>query len=203
MQSLGLIVLAAGGSSRLGQPKQLLPFGDTSLIRHACQCALGTPHRPLVVVLGAHEESCRRELAGLSLTMASNSQWETGLASSLALGLQTLEEIAPAVSGALILLHDQPLVTPTMLEQLVRLWDPPKILISAASYGDRAGVPAVFARSLFAQLRALRGDEGARKIILQYREQTAVLTLPDSLDDIDTPEDYQRMLRALPSDPAA
>jgi CTP:molybdopterin cytidylyltransferase MocA len=191
MQSPGIILLAAGGSSRMGHPKQLLPFGPTTLLRHACQTALETSFRPVVVVLGAEAEKCAAEISGLSLTCAINPQWEEGMGGSIRIGIETLEHISPAAERALILLHDQPLISATHLLDLAKLCRPPDSLIAASAYDETCGVPAVFDRSLFPELKALPATEGARKVIMRHRDRVTTLPLPEAASDVDTPEDYQ------------
>jgi molybdenum cofactor cytidylyltransferase len=177
----------------MGRPKQLLPFGKISLLRHAAETALATSFSPVVIVLGAEREACAAEIAGLPVLTAINSDWEQGMGSSLRAGVEMLEKHAPAVEGVLILLHDQPRVAAGTLRALVGLWEPPRHPIAAAFYGDAPGVPAVFDRSFFPDLKNLRGPEGAKKIILRHASAVASLNVPEAGDDIDSPEDYRRV----------
>jgi molybdenum cofactor cytidylyltransferase len=177
----------------MGRPKQLLPFGKISLLRHAAETALATGFSPVVVVLGAEREACAAEVAGLPVLTAANLDWEQGMGSSLRAGVEMLEENAPAVEGVLVLLHDQPRVAATTLRALVELWEPPRHPIAAAFYGGALGVPAVFDRSFFPDLKNLRGSEGAKKILLRHASTVASLDVPEAADDIDSPEDYRRV----------
>ncbi len=185
----GAIVLAAGGSRRMGRPKQLLPFGGGTLLRHACRTVLDTPFRPVVVVLGAEAERCREEIGHLPVQVVVNPHWDDGMAGSLRAGIEALEGDA-SVEAALVVLADQPRVTADDLVRLAALAtaDVP----AAAGYGEVVGVPAVFPRRLFGELKALEGDTGARKVLA--RHAPALLPLPGAGLDLDTPADYARLV---------
>ncbi len=189
---VGIVLLAAGGSIRMGQPKQLLPYRGATLLRHAAATALATGCQPVVVVLGAEAEACAEVLAALPVAVVKNEAWSQGMAGSLRCGVETLEKIAPETQAALVLLHDQPLITPALLQNLITLWDPPGTLISAAFYSGSPGVPALFDRQLFAELKALTGAEGAKKVLTRNAAVLATLEMPEALADIDSPEDYLR-----------
>ncbi len=193
MRNIGIVLLAAGGSSRMGRPKQLLPFGGTTLLRHAVETARATKLSPIVVVLGAEAEACRAELRGLTVTLAQNDHWSAGLGGSIRAGVEELERVAPAAEAALIMLQDQPRITSASLGDLVQLWSPEGCTIAAAFYGGRTGVPAVFGRRHFAELKALDGSGGAKGILARHDADVAKLELPEALDDIDSPEDYARL----------
>jgi molybdenum cofactor cytidylyltransferase len=196
MHKIGIILLAAGGSARMGRAKQLLPFGKTTLLRHAAETALATGFSPVVVVLGAEAEACRTELEGLSVAVARNEDWSRGMGGSLRTGVEELERMAPDIEAALVMLHDQPRISATALRDLANLWRPEGGTIAAALYGGTAGVPAVFDRRHFAELKALEGGGGAKGILARHDAGVAKLELPEALDDIDSPEDYERLSRA-------
>ena len=191
---VGLILLAAGESRRMGRAKQLLPFADTTLIRHACQTALATPARPVVVVLGANGDACASEIADLPVTCTRNPAWTEGMSGSLRAGLACLVELAPQITGAVILLVDQPLVSASDVTALLAAWEPLRTPIAAAAYDGVLGVPAVFSRALFPDLAALRGQEGARVVIARHAAGMASVAIPAATHDLDTHEDYRRTL---------
>lgn len=193
MRSIGIILLAAGGSTRMGRPKQLLPFEETTLVRHAAKTAVATGFSPVVVVLGAEMEACRRELDDLPVTIASHPEWSEGMGSSLRVGVEALEKILPGVEAVLVVLHDQALVSPQALQKLAELWNPPEHEIAAAFYDGTPGVPAVFSRSFFPELKALRGNSGAKKILLRHAAGMATLEMPEAMEDVDSPGDYERL----------
>ncbi len=196
MSSIGLILLAAGGSRRLGSPKQLLrDEGGLSLIRRAAQAAAASQCRPIVAVLGASAEDIRPELAGLPLTVAINPDWQTGMASSLQMGLNSLEA-AQTFDAVVVMLCDQPAVTGALLDALIAAYQATGHSIVACEYGETVGVPALFDQVLFAPLAALTGDEGARRVIRGYRGPISRLPFPEGLLDIDIPQDISALRRA-------
>ena len=192
MRRPGLIILAAGGSSRMGEPKQLLPWGDSTLLRHACNTACHTGCAPVVLVLGCAAEPCRRTCEDLPLTIVENPEWAQGLGSSLAAGVRALLATDPATTGALIMLADQPAVSPALLELLIAQWEPPAWPIAAVQYGGDGGVPALFDRSYFPELLGLREDRGARALIARERFRVALMEGGSCLLDVDTPSAYRQ-----------
>ena len=191
--SIGTILLAAGGSERMGRPKQLLPFAGTTLLRRAALTALATRFTPVVVVLGAAAEACRAEIGDLAVVPVEHGAWREGMGSSLRAGVEALEKIAPDTSAALVLLHDQPLIEAAALHKLAALWRLPQAPIAAAFYGGNPGVPAIFGREFFPELKIFAGTEGAKKTLLRHADRMALLDLPEAAEDIDSPADYRRL----------
>ena len=189
LSRVGLVLLAAGGSRRLGSPKQLVQNSEgKSLVRQAAETALGSVCRPVAAVLGANADSAAAELAGLDLTVTVNSDWQTGLASSLKAGLAALLEQGP-LDAVVVMLCDQPRVTPALLNSLLTASAETGCQIAACEYGGALGVPALFARPLFPDLQALTGDEGARRVLRAYSGQIAKIPFPGGALDIDTATD--------------
>jgi CTP:molybdopterin cytidylyltransferase MocA len=193
VSAIGVIVLAAGGSTRMGQPKQLLPFRGTTLLRHAAQTALATGFAPVVVVLGAVAEQCCEQLEGLPVETIVNERWEEGMGGSIGAGTAFLQKRAPQTKAALVMLHDQPLITAERLRELTSAWRPPEIKVAASAYSGTVGVPAVFDRDLFPELAALRGKAGAQKIIRTHGDRLATVPMPEAETDVDTPGDLERL----------
>jgi CTP:molybdopterin cytidylyltransferase MocA len=168
---IATLVLAAGCSSRLGRPKQLLPYAGVTLLRHAALTALEAALGPVIVVLGCHEAECRECLAGLPVRVLSNPRFPEGMGSSLACGMQAVNEAEQR--AVLVTLCDQPCVTSGDLRALAaRLADG---TIAASSYHDVVGPPALFAATHFARLRALHGTQGARAL---FRDQADLIKVP-------------------------
>ena len=190
---IAAVILAAGGSTRLGSPKQLLEYRGRSLLRHAMETVLATRCRPVIVVLGAGAERLRDELAGLDVQAIENPEWRNGMGTSIRRGIGRLEAIAPDADGALLMLCDQPLVRPEMLESLVQVFQEKRGTCHgvAATYGGTRGVPALFGREMFAGLRALPDETGAKSLLRQPGVEIAEVAMPAAATDIDTREQYE------------
>jgi molybdenum cofactor cytidylyltransferase len=198
MAGAGLIILAAGASTRLGRPKQLVPFAGRSLLRHGAATALASVCRPVAVVLGAQADRLETELTGLSVTIVKNSKWETGISSSIHAGLAAMtlrggDGGAGDVNSIVIMLCDQPLVSSGLLDRLVEVQGLTGRGIVAAEYGGTVGVPALFGRQYFAELAALTGDRGAKGIMARHAADVERVPFPQGSLDIDTEEDCQRL----------
>jgi molybdenum cofactor cytidylyltransferase len=177
----------------MGQPKQLLPIAGRPLVAHAAEAALASPAWPVVVVLGAHAEKIRPALARLPLLIAQNPGWAEGLASSIRAGLATLETFSRTLDAVLIAPADLPAFSAGAIAKLVAALHATGHSIAAARYAGRLGSPALFARSHFASLRALRGDEGARPLLAAHAGAIAAVDLPELALDLDTPADYEKL----------
>lgn len=184
-----LMILAAGASTRLGRPKQLLRFRGRTLLRHAAETALASVCRPVVVVLGAFAERLSRELAGLPVTVAVNLQWNEGMSSSIRAGLKALAPERDGPDAVVIMLCDQPLVSAQFLDRLVAIHQSTGKGIVAAEYGGEGGVPALFSRAYYPDLAALSGSRGAKPLIVKYAMHAEQISLPEAAFDIDRQED--------------
>lgn len=185
--------MAAGGSSRLGQPKQLLQFKGKTLLRHAAEAMAGSRCDPVVVVLGAETESSASEIEGLPVSVCVNENWQIGMSSSIKTGLAQLIERSPDIDAVLISLCDQPFVTAEMLNRFVEKFAAGRAVVVAAKYNGVAGVPALFSRELFGELSRLDGDKGARDLI-RRRADIETIEVPEAGIDIDTQADRDLLL---------
>ena len=194
MSPVAGILLAAGGSTRLGSPKQLLVYEGRSLLRRAAETLLATGCRPVVVVLGAAAARLAPELAGLDVSTVINTGWERGMGSSLRLGLAALSP-GPEIDAVLLSLCDQPFIGPAVLRRLLAAQPvTPGCAIAAAEYGGTLGVPVVFGREHFAELAALPDDAGAKPVLQRHAAHVAAVPMPEAATDIDTVEQYERLL---------
>ena len=188
------VLLAAGGSRRLGVAKQLIRHRTRTLLAHAVAAARGAvPRAPLIVVVGAEALRVRLALrrASWRARVVGNSRWREGMAESLRLGLGAVPRTATA---ALVLLVDQPRVDAAAIARLVAAWRRRPGVPAAARYDERIGVPAVLPRRQWSALKELRGDEGARALLRGHVAPTLV-DMPEAALDIDTPNDLERLRR--------
>jgi len=186
------IIVAAGESRRLGQPKQLLPWRDSTLLAHAVTEAAAVCER-VIVVTGAARETVENAVPADLAECVFNPDWRVGMGTSIAAGVR----LADDADAALLLLCDQPLIGRDDLAALLALWQNAPAVPAAAAYAGAAGVPAVFPRSWFARLTALRGDHGARALLRDNNGMPAAaiptLEMPSAATDIDTLEDLERL----------
>lgn len=184
------ILLAAGASRRLGQPKQLLLHGGETLLRRSARLALEAGFRPLRVVLGAEVERCREALKGLDVEILFNPQWEAGMGWSIRTGMADLGREAEAV---LLLVCDQTNLEIDLLNRIRACHEAHPDRILASRYAGVRGIPALFPRRCFDLLEALSGDRGARNL-LQEGEVLEV-PFPGGEQDVDSPSDLSGLLR--------
>jgi len=191
MSSIGLIVLAAGASARLGRPKQLLPIAGCSLLRHAARTALSSICRPVVVVLGAQARLLEKELHDLPVAAIRNPLWETGIGSSICAGLRTLP--ASELLAVIFMVCDQPMVSPELLNRLAAVHQNAAKGIVASEYSGTMGVPALFGRKYFAELAALPPGGGAKSLMVKHQDDLQAVPFPEGALDVDTTEDALRL----------
>lgn len=182
----GVVLLAAGGSRRLGQAKQLLEFGGESLVHRAARLALATAPGDAVLVLGAHADAVLAGVATLALRPVQCADWERGMGTSLRAGLAAL---SPDCAGALVLLCDQPDLDAAHLHALVQAWRLEPTRAAASAYAGVLGVPALLPRAWFAELAALDGDRGARDLLRQRAADVRAVPCAPLSRDIDVPAD--------------
>lgn len=183
------IVLAAGASSRMGRPKMLLPLGGTTLLASVAQALLDGGLARVVVVLGHEARAVRREARlpeDTRLDVVVNDGWASGMASSLRRGLEACAD----ADAALVALGDQPGMTADRVRRIVAAWAPGGSLVLPVQDG-RAGHPVLFARRLWPELAALRGDVGGKEVVLRHLAE-AVQIEAEPLADLDTEDDLQR-----------
>lgn len=188
----GAVVLAAGASTRMGSPKQLIVHEGEPMVRRAAIAAADADTDPVIVVLGANAELVAPSLSGLTPPVMTvvNANWEDGLASSLFTGLRVLEDTTP-YDAVLVTLADQPFVDEAALKRLVAAFDD-KHRIIASAYNDVIGVPAVFGREYVAELMQLEGDSGAGQWLRGRLGEVTTIPLEAGGIDIDTPADASR-----------
>jgi molybdenum cofactor cytidylyltransferase len=196
MDQLAIIILAAGSSSRLGYPKQLLELNKESLIRRALLTAVKVSNK-VWVVLGANAVLLQEEIIDLPVQIVQNNQWEEGMASSIRSGLSSVLKDHPSIDAVIIMVTDQPFVSSSLMNELLEKYQESKKPIVACTYEDSVGVPALFDRLFFPDLLELRGQSGAKKVIEQNMGSVLVIPFPMGHIDIDTEEDYDRFIKMI------
>jgi molybdenum cofactor cytidylyltransferase len=197
MSQCGIVILAAGGASRMGRPKQLLPLQGVSLLRRAVETAWGTACRPIVVVLGANLEQIAPEISPLPVGIVLNPDWQRGIGTSIRAGVGAIAGSKPSPAAVVLMLCDQPLITAAQIDELVQRQALGGKPICAARYSGMNGTPAVFAACLFDQLLALRDDEGGKAVIARHAAEIDAMDLPSAAIDIDTPADFEKISSEL------
>jgi molybdenum cofactor cytidylyltransferase len=191
ISNIAIIILAAGTSSRLGSPKQLLSYKGKNLLRHTVDEALETGCESVFVVLGANSELLRKELKDKPVSVIENKGWEEGMASSIRCGLEAITNTILRPDSIIFMVCDQPHVSSSLLLNLVNKRNETGMPIVASSYDNMIGTPALFHKSFFPALMELKGDKGARKLIIDSPEKVATVSFPEGITDIDTAEDYE------------
>ena len=190
MLNVGAVVLAAGGSSRLGRPKQLLSFRGETLARRAARAAAEAQCAPVVVVVGETAEEIQRELHETNAIVVSNPEWRHGLGTSIRCGLR---QVTDSVEAVVLLTCDQALVDAAVIAELIAVRSRTGKPIIASRYANTLGVPALFDRSCFTALLTLPDDSGAKAFIVSRPHDVAIVDFEDGAIDIDTPEDLRRL----------
>jgi molybdenum cofactor cytidylyltransferase len=192
MSKIGIIILAAGGSRRLGQPKQFLEFQGKTLLEHTVDCAIASQADVTVVVSGAVKYQNPR------CSVLHNPNWRVGMSTSLCCGLDYLRATYPNLAAVIMSVCDQPLIATDVFDRLISQYKAHHPPIVAASYGDVLGVPALFDRRLFPELQQLQGDAGARKIIQKHLTNCQQVAFSQGYLDVDTDADLQRLRQEYP-----
>jgi molybdenum cofactor cytidylyltransferase len=187
------IILAGGSSSRLGRPKQLLALGDRPVLAHTLANALAASFDGVIVVLGHAADNIRERIDFGSARVVVNERYAEGQSTSLHTGVAALPADAAA---AIFILGDQPLIGPEVHEALIAAYRETGAPIVQPSYEGQRGNPVLIARTLFPELLAVTGDQGARNVLRAHAAEIHVVSIPGSVptDDLDTEEDYQRLL---------
>jgi len=159
MNAVGAIVLAAGSSSRLGQPKQFLRHEGETLVRRSVRAAIGGGCAPAVVVAGAIGQRIEQEVEGLAARVVHHPEWQCGIGTSIRAGLKQTLALAPDLEALVVMVCDQPFVTATLIATLLAK-DKAERTNIACAYADTVGVPALFTRSFFARLASLPTTAG-------------------------------------------
>lgn len=193
MKKVAAVIIAAGSSSRLGRPKQLILFAGETLLARAIRVARESGVEPLFVVLGANREEIE---AGVDLSRAQivlNRNWKEGMASSIRAGIDAVEKDTAEVDGVLLMVCDQPLVTEEHLRRMLAAFRQSGTSSIASLYSGKRGIPAIFPRQSFAELAALKGDQGARSLLSEAQREVIEAALEGGEVDVDRAEDVLKL----------
>lgn len=191
MENIGVILLAAGCSSRMGKPKQLLPWRQTTLLRHMTAQATDANDGPVMVVLGNEAQKCGAVLQDLPVQCALNPRWEEGMGSSIVRGLEVLLHSSPHMDAVVVMLCDQVEVDASLIKTLILTYQSNGADMIMCEYGGTKGPPALFSRRMFTDLLALQGSSGARHLWEKAAHKTLV-PFPAGIHDLDTPDQYEQ-----------
>ncbi|MFT5772914.1 MAG: molybdenum cofactor cytidylyltransferase [Algoriphagus sp.] len=186
----GIIILAAGESSRLGYPKQIAQYKGITLLQYAIDSALGAKVEKQVLVLGANKDEIKKTFRGDSIPNIPNQDWEKGMASTMQKGLDYLLKF-DAPDQVIIMLCDMPFVDSKLLKKLIAAQKKTGKGIVACEYSDTIGVPILFTKAYFNELKTLSGDEGAKKVAQAHADDCALVKFPMGKVDVDTEEDLR------------
>lgn len=189
----GIIILAAGNSSRLGRPKQLLKYKDSTLLKNTISEALKVENAFVIVVTGSNNNLIEKDLDAVETIISYNAQWENGMGTSIAHGISKLLSLNPDCEKCILAVCDQPYVTKSVFENLIQESELNQKGIAASAYSGTLGTPVLFHKKYFSELLELKGKEGAKKIIAKYAEDVISVSFENGNIDIDTEEDYLRI----------
>lgn len=190
MNKTGIIILAAGNSSRLGRAKQLITYNEKTLLRHVIDEAVLSDADTVVVVLGAKAKEILKQMPIEKVVVVLNKDWREGMAESIEAGLKAAVGVR-AVDQVIITVTDQPFVSAALFKKLVQQQKESGKQIVASAYADTIGTPVLFTQKYFELLSDLQGDQGAKKIIKANMQDTATVDFPEGNIDIDTEEDLK------------
>lgn len=189
-----IIILAAGNSSRLGRPKQLLEYKETTLLKNTISEALKVENSFVILVTGSNNNLIEKELNSSEISIAFNSEWESGMSSSIIKGIQEVLYLNSDCESCILTVCDQPFVTSSVFENLMKESERAKKGIAASAYSETLGTPVLFHKKYFEELLELKGQEGAKKLIKKYAEDVASVLFEKGNIDIDTEEDYEKLI---------
>ena len=186
------MVLAAGSSSRMGTPKQLLRVGSRTLLRRSVEEAIASSVSATFVVVGVEAERMRNELADLPVVFVENARFAQGIGTSICAGIGAIERETSAFDAVVLLTCDQPHVSVSLIDRLIAEHEARSAALVASSYAGTVGIPALFAREYFSALRELPSERGAKEILLRQRDRVVAVEFEAGAVDLDTPAEYEQ-----------
>ena len=192
---IGVIILAAGSSSRLGYPKQLVEFKGIPLLQHSIDVAESLEFDAKILVLGAMEDEINKKIDSRNFKVVINENWEEGMSTSIRKGLSEALKFEKELEHILILLSDQPFVTKEKIEELISVQLKSNKQATFSGYAGELGVPAIFSREIYSDLKKLKGDQGAKKLIYKKDLQFGTVMFENGNVDVDSTVDVELLKR--------
>lgn len=190
---IGVVILAAGSSGRLGYPKQLLEFRGRSLLQHSIDVTGDLTFGVKILVLGFNSEGIQEKINKRKFVVVTNENWEDGMGTSLSKGVSEALKIERELDHILILLSDQPLITKDKIQELIKIQLDSRKSATFSEYSGDVGVPAIFSREIFSDLQFLKGDQGAKRLIYNKNFEFETVKFEDGNFDIDTSKDVEKL----------
>lgn len=192
-----ILILAAGGSSRLGKPKQLLPIGQTTLLNHIIGIAKNSGIDAIFTVLGAYFDQVADSIHDSITDIIKNEQWQHGISTSIVCGIHHIQRMVPNIDQIILLLGDQPLLKSDDIHHLIENQVATNADIVFTDYGENFGPPIIFTKKTFPSLLQIKGDEGAKKVIKNGSFSISFIHINGIETDIDTIEDYNEINKMI------
>lgn len=191
--NIAVLILAAGSSSRLGKPKQLVNFRSKFLLQHSIDVSEALNLSEKLIVLGANAARILREVDLKNHQLLINDNWQEGMSTSLKKGLEEIQNSYPVIDNVLVLLSDQPFISVSVLQELIDQHLKTNCLASFSEYQGIPGVPAIFSKEIFEDLLKIEGDRGARDLIKNGLTNYQLISFEKGIVDIDTEDDLQQL----------
>jgi molybdenum cofactor cytidylyltransferase len=195
MSKTGIIILAAGSSSRMGEPKQLMKFKSKTFLQHIVEEAKEANLNPVICVTGYQSDQISKAIIGMNVTIVYNEQWSEGMGTGISAGINQL--LLSDVDSVILAVSDQPYVSSGLFAKMLTLKDMSGKKIVASSYAGTLGTPVLFDKEYFNQLKSLHGNQGAKNIVKLNMPDVCPVEFEKGRIDIDTKEDYENLISEI------
>lgn len=195
MGKTGIIILAAGSSSRMGEPKQLMKFKNKTFLQHIVEESKEANLNPVICVTGYQSDQISEAMTGMNVTIVYNGLWSEGMGTGISAGIQ--QALQSDVDSAILAVSDQPYVSSGLFAKMLTLKDKSGKGIVASSYAGTLGTPVLFDKKYFSQLKSLHGHQGAKNIVNMNLSDVCTVKFEKGSIDIDTKEDYEKLISEI------